>query len=84
MTDSEKISRIIEIELQITQRIIFDRTFRPCIGDEYQEKRDELLKLRTELNLINKTTTEVVSEKKKQPKKRKTNQDCTSTTYCPG
>lgn len=49
MTDNEKISRIIEIELEITNRIISDRSFRPHTEDEYKDKRQELIRLRQEV-----------------------------------
>jgi len=46
MTDQEIISRIIELESEITGRIISDRTFRASDGDEYQPLRVELKILR--------------------------------------
>jgi hypothetical protein len=46
MTDGEIISRIIELESIITNRIISDRTFRASDGDEYQPYRVELKILR--------------------------------------
>lgn len=49
MTDNDKISRIIEIELEITNRIIKDRTFRATDNDEYKDKRKEVIKLRNEV-----------------------------------
>ena len=52
MTDSEIISRIIELESEIIQRIISDKGFKSCIGDEYQKNRDELKILREEVKHI--------------------------------
>lgn len=46
MTESEIISRIIELESPIVHRIISDKTFRPHDGDEYQNNREELKILR--------------------------------------
>ena len=46
MTDEEIISRIIELESIITERIITDRSFKATDGDEYQWMRDELKVLR--------------------------------------
>lgn len=46
----KKISRIIELQIPITRRIINDRSYKPAIGDEYQEARDELAKLREEVH----------------------------------
>jgi len=52
MTDQDKISRIIELQSIITQRIITDRSYHPCDGDEYHEHRQELSKLRKEVSHI--------------------------------
>ena len=46
MKDSEIISRIIELESEITERIITDRSFRASDGDQYQPYREELKVLR--------------------------------------
>jgi hypothetical protein len=46
MTDSEIISRIIELETPIVHRIISDKKFRPSDKDEYQKNREELKVLR--------------------------------------
>ena len=43
----EKISRIIELDLEMTRAII--KGHRPHHGDEFQAHRDELLKLRIEV-----------------------------------
>jgi hypothetical protein len=43
----EKISRIIELDLEMTRAII--KGHRPHHGDEFQAHRDELLKLRCEI-----------------------------------
>lgn len=43
----EKTSRIIELELEMTQAIV--KGHRPHYDDEFQSHRDELLKLRTEI-----------------------------------
>ena len=52
MTDGEIISRIIELESIITNRIISDRTFRASDGDEYQPYRVELKELREKVKHI--------------------------------
>lgn len=52
MTDQEIISRIIELESIITNRIISDRTFRASDGDEYQPYRVELKELREKVKHI--------------------------------
>lgn len=49
MTDKEKISRIIELQSIITKRIINDRSYHACDGDEYHEYRQEIAKLREEV-----------------------------------
>lgn len=49
MTESEIISRIIELESEITQRVISDKTFRANDQDEYQEYRIELKILRKQV-----------------------------------
>jgi hypothetical protein len=46
MTKSEIISRIIELETPIVERIINDKNFRSTDSDEYQESRIELKILR--------------------------------------
>ena len=46
MTKSEIISRIIELETPIVERIINDRNFRASDKDEYQSNREELKMLR--------------------------------------
>jgi len=43
----EKTSRIIKLDLEMTQAII--KGHQPCNGDKFQEHRDELLKLRIEV-----------------------------------
>lgn len=50
MTESEIISRIIELESEITCRIISDKTFRASDQDEYQEYRIELKILRKQVS----------------------------------
>lgn len=49
MTNKEKISKICEIEYEITNRVISDRYFRPSGDDEYSEKRKLLKQLRENL-----------------------------------
>lgn len=52
MTGLEKskiISRIIELELIIVNRVITDKTFRACDCDEYQPLRVELKMLRDQI-----------------------------------
>ena len=46
MKDSEIISRIIELESPIVNRIISDKKYRPHDKDEYQKNREELKVLR--------------------------------------
>jgi hypothetical protein len=52
MTDSEIISRIIELESPIIHRIISDRTYRPHDKDEYQKNREELKVLREKVKHV--------------------------------
>jgi hypothetical protein len=46
MTEQEIISRIIKLELEITERVISDKNFRASDNDEYQPYREELKGLR--------------------------------------
>ena len=52
MSEDEMISRICEVELYLTKKIIDNRNtgYKPTEGDEDQELRDELKRLRNELN----------------------------------
>jgi hypothetical protein len=52
MNEGEIISRIIKLESEIIQRIISDKGFKSCIGDEYQKNRDELELLREKVKHI--------------------------------
>lgn len=52
MTESEIISRIIELETPIVQRIVSDKSFRPHDKDEYQSSREELKVLREKVKHI--------------------------------
>lgn len=54
MTKEEKISRIIQLESEITSRIIRDFSFRASIDDEYKSHREEINLLREELGLTKK------------------------------
>ena len=51
MTSDEKISRILEIELYLTKKIIDSRNtgYKPSTEDEDQPLRDELKKLREDI-----------------------------------
>lgn len=52
MTDTEIISRIIELESEIVSRVLSDRTFRPGNDDEYKHHRAELKELREKVKHI--------------------------------
>jgi hypothetical protein len=52
MTESEIISRIIELETPIVERIINDNKFKATDGDEYQASRLELIELREKVKHI--------------------------------
>lgn len=49
MTESEMISEILRLELEITTKIITDRTFRPSGNDQFEGHRKKLEKLRKKL-----------------------------------
>lgn len=66
MTDEEIISRIIELESIITERIINDRTFRASDGDEYQWMRDELKVLREKVKHVLEVPSYLPGEKNPQ------------------
>ena len=51
MTRDDKISRILKLELEITEAIYHGH--RPREDDQYKEKREELKRLRLELNIPN-------------------------------
>ena len=52
MSEDEMISRICEVELYLTKKLITRRGtgYKPTEGDEDQELRDELKRLRNGLN----------------------------------
>lgn len=52
MTNSEIISRIIELETPIVRRIVTDKTFKANECDEYQKNREELKILREKIKDI--------------------------------
>ena len=52
MTDTEIISRIIELESEIVSRVLSDRNFRPGNDDEYKNHRQELKVLREKVKHI--------------------------------
>jgi hypothetical protein len=52
MTESEIISRIIELESEIVERILSDRTFKSSNDDEYKSHRQELKELREKVKHI--------------------------------
>ena len=57
MTESEMISEILRLELEITTKIITHRTFRPSENDQFKEHRKKLEKFRKKLKnnpIINK------------------------------
>lgn len=49
MTEFEMISEILRLELEITTKIITDRTFRPSENDQFEGHRKKLEKLRKKL-----------------------------------
>lgn len=49
MTKQDIISRIIELEMEITTRILSDRNFKASTNDEYQKHREELKILREKI-----------------------------------
>ena len=49
MTDSEIISEILRLELEMTRKIIGDRTFRPSENDQFKEHRKKLERFREKL-----------------------------------
>lgn len=61
----DNMSRIIEIELYLTSKVINNRGkgYKPSTGDEDQHLRDELLKLRIKEGII-KLKKEVIEENK--------------------
>ncbi len=52
MTESEIISRIIELEMPITRRVISDKNFKSSDSDGYQSSRLELKQLREKVKHI--------------------------------
>jgi hypothetical protein len=57
MTESEIISEILRLELEITTKIITDRSYRPSGNDQFEGHRKKLEKLRKKLKnnpIINK------------------------------
>jgi len=54
MSEDEMISRICEVELYLTKKIIDNRGtgYRPTEGDEDQPLRDELLRLRKKTGIL--------------------------------
>jgi len=49
MTESEMISEILRLELEITTKIITDRSYRPSQNDQFEGHRKKLEKLRKKL-----------------------------------
>jgi len=49
MTKQDIISRIIELEMEITTRILSDRNFKASTNDVYQKHREELKILREKI-----------------------------------
>ena len=49
MTESDMISEILRLELEIINKIITDRTFRPSENDQFEGHRKKLEKLRKKL-----------------------------------
>jgi hypothetical protein len=57
MTESDMISEILRLELEIINKIITDRTFRPSFDDQFKQHRKKIEKLRKKLKnnpIINK------------------------------
>jgi len=54
MSEDEMISRICEVELYLTKKIIANRGtgYKPTEGDEDQPLRDELLRLRKKTGIL--------------------------------
>ena len=66
------ISRICEVELYLTKKLITRRGtgYKPTEGDEDQGLRDELKRLRNELNGMNNNNKDNNKKKKKKKKKK--------------
>ena len=62
MNKNEMISEIIKLELEITTKVITDRTYKPSMDDEFKEHRERLEYLRS-----------VVFPQKPSKRKRKKN-----------
>ena len=65
MTESEMISEILRLELEIINKIITDRTFRPSFDDQFKQHRKKIEKLRKKLKnnpIINKYVSFIVTQ----------------------
>lgn len=52
MTKQDMISRIIQLEFEMTSRVINDKEFRPHNEDEYKEYRKEVSELRKKVKKL--------------------------------